>query len=378
MTVRRAAQRWLLAVFVLVLLPAAPGASHASPFTDPVDGEFDVSDWLLNKRGFLPVAILITEPAVGYGGGAALLFFHRSKQDRAEDRDPNEPLGLPPSVSGVLGAGTANGSWLSGGFHFGSFLEDRIRYTGAVGGGQFNLDYFFLGQPIAYELKGVFVHQDIQLRIARSPVFLGLRYQWFGVDTRLRTNGVPPESGLPQSLETSESGLAVLARYDSRDNIFSPDRGINAEFSAAFFSDKLGGDSNYQRLTLDMRGYYPVHPRLVVSGRVLARSALGDAPFYVLPWVELRGIRAQRYQNQHAGSAQLELRWRVWRRFSLVGFLGGGWEAGDRKPSTDDTLLAGGAGFRYLIARRLGMQVGLDYGRGPDENVVYIQTGGEF
>src|SRR5688500_6207299 len=34
-------------------------------FTDPEDGKLDASEWLLERKGFLPVPILITEPAIG-------------------------------------------------------------------------------------------------------------------------------------------------------------------------------------------------------------------------------------------------------------------------------------------------------------------------
>ena len=40
-------------------------------FRDSTDNAIDVSDWLLNKKGFLVVPSLITEPAVGYGAAAA-------------------------------------------------------------------------------------------------------------------------------------------------------------------------------------------------------------------------------------------------------------------------------------------------------------------
>jgi|GEM_PF-6816001 len=36
-----------------------------------------MSRWLLEHRGFLPVPVIITDPAVGNGGGLALAFFHR-------------------------------------------------------------------------------------------------------------------------------------------------------------------------------------------------------------------------------------------------------------------------------------------------------------
>jgi hypothetical protein len=70
--------------------------SLSSRFIDPEDGQLDTSDWLLDKRGFLPVPIIVTEPAVGYGGGAAILFFHPSKHDE-ERRKNDDPLGLPPA-----------------------------------------------------------------------------------------------------------------------------------------------------------------------------------------------------------------------------------------------------------------------------------------
>ena len=37
------------------------------------DGAFDVSSFLLDHNGVIPVIIPITEPIVGYGGGLAVL-----------------------------------------------------------------------------------------------------------------------------------------------------------------------------------------------------------------------------------------------------------------------------------------------------------------
>ena len=46
-------------------------------FRDPDDGSFDMSAWLAQAHGFLPVVSLITEPAVDYGVAGAAAFFHR-------------------------------------------------------------------------------------------------------------------------------------------------------------------------------------------------------------------------------------------------------------------------------------------------------------
>jgi hypothetical protein len=37
--------------------------AQADGFRDPEDGEFDISDYLLHRKGVMPVPIVITEPA---------------------------------------------------------------------------------------------------------------------------------------------------------------------------------------------------------------------------------------------------------------------------------------------------------------------------
>ena len=78
-------------------------------FADPQDGYLDASAWLLEDRMFLPVPILITEPAVGYGAGAALVFFHElNKPDSQADGEQKKggKHSLPPSATAVFGGGT--------------------------------------------------------------------------------------------------------------------------------------------------------------------------------------------------------------------------------------------------------------------------------
>ena len=64
---------------------------------------------------------------------------------------------------------------------------------------------------------------------------------------------------------------------------------------------------------------------------------------------------------------------RFWRRWSLVGFAG----AGGTFPldKNDGAVFAGGGGLRYLIARLMGLEVGVDVARGPEETAFYIQVG---
>src|SRR5574341_2454692 len=88
------------------------------------------------------------------------------------------------------------------------------------------------------------------------------------------------------------------------------------------------------------------------------------------------GIPFFRYQDENVGLVEAELRWNVTSRWALVGFVGTGRTWGTAKSSSDaDTASSWGAGFRRLMARRLGLYMGVDVARGPEETAVYIQAG---
>ncbi len=168
--------RSLILCTMVVLLPHLCQAGWLSDtFIDPSDGAFDASTWLLEKDGFMPVPVIITEPAVGYGGGLAAVYFH----DKLGAKK-----GVSPSVSALVGAATENGTWFVGGGHFGVWDDDNIRYTGAIGTGLFKMQYYGLPDRngVYFEMKNLLLVQEIQFRLGASPVFAGASYTF--VDTR--------------------------------------------------------------------------------------------------------------------------------------------------------------------------------------------------
>src|SRR5688500_6885904 len=98
------------AVLLALLFAAhAQAAEDQALFTDPEDGAFDASAWLLDKKGFLPVPIIVTEPAIGYGAGAALLWFRESLGERAAKGRLS-----PPDIFGAVLAATVTGTTPAG------------------------------------------------------------------------------------------------------------------------------------------------------------------------------------------------------------------------------------------------------------------------
>jgi len=343
-------------------------------FVDPTDGQFDVSHWLLEKRGFLLNPFIITEPAIGYGGGATLLFFHESADDKKK-REKGEVLGLPPSISFVLGGGTETDSWLAGGGHFGSYRKDRIRYLGGAGYGEFNIDFYIGDRDIDYTLKGVFLSQQLLVRIAESDFFLGGKYLFTRLDSKIDF-GISLPSFIPDSLIFVSSGVGPVIRFDNRDNIFTPDNGIEIELTPLFYTEELGSDADYQILQTKSRGYMPVHEKVVMALRVDTEWSFGDTPFFALPAVRARGVPATRYQNEYSVSSEIQGRWNVWKRWSLIGFAGLGWSGGDINALDSSKFVpSGGGGFRYLIARLLKLQMGMDFAGSEGEFIFYFQIG---
>ncbi len=392
----RAAPLTVIAL-VLVGVLAAPGAGLASnvlsdAFIDPTDGAFDTSNWLLEKRGFLPVPILVTEPAVGYGGGAALLFFHRTEEDieaarqRAEEKEaaeqegadegaPTEVLTHPPSISFAAGLGTESKSWLAGGGHYGIWLGDRVRTLTMGGYSSLNVDYYVGDTSFPYNIEGFLVSQEVLLRIRSTDFFLGGAYGFQLLDP---TFGATSPSGEGFDLDADKNaGFAFIGAFDNRDNIFTPNRGQYVRVDGTLFRDNLGGDHDWELLETSVITYHPLFDeKLVVGLRAGADFAFNDSVFYMEPYVDLRGVAALRYQDVRAGEGELELRWRVWRRFSLIGFAGVGWVDGEKSDAEDiGPIPAGGFGFRYLMARRMGMHTGVDFAWSEDTFAFYIQVG---
>ena len=51
-------------------------------FKDTLDNKLDFSEFILSQTGFLPIIGIITEPAVGFGGGGGGLFFNPFSKKR--------------------------------------------------------------------------------------------------------------------------------------------------------------------------------------------------------------------------------------------------------------------------------------------------------
>jgi len=374
--------RLLLALTALVLAwPAGAQQDDKNLFRDPQDGALDASEWLLDRKGFLPVPIVITEPAVGYGAGAALVFFRESFRERAAKVKPGERL-TPPDIYLAALAATENGTKVVGGGGLVTFDNDRWRWRGFVGLPDVNLDFYGLGgdtgtgeRKIAYNIDGVISSQQVMRRLGETNNWIVGR--WIYLDLDATFDSSRPQPVLPPlSRGVRSSGLGGSLEHDSRDNFFTASAGWKGALEAMFYSPDWGSDNKYETYRAQAFGFLPLSRKFILGGRVDGRTSRGDVPFYQLPFIELRGVPIARYQDQSTAVLDTELRWDVTPRWALVGFVGVGRAWGATKSFGEaGVVTAGGAGFRYLVARRLGIYAGLDIARGPEDTAIYIQAG---
>jgi hypothetical protein len=172
------------------------------------------------------------------------------------------------------------------------------------------------------------------------------------------------------------SAPIAIVEYDSRDNVFTPTRGLYAETSYLASRRSLGASDDFERFQQLLTGWVPVQPRLTLGARGDYAWSSSGTPFFMRPFIVLRGVPAVRYQGDEAASAELELRWQFHGRWSVVGFGGAGATRTERR---DDVLrqnvASGGVGFRYELARKFGLNAGIDIAHSPGTTAFYIVVG---
>jgi hypothetical protein len=361
-----------LLLLVNQFITAQETGKKVSVFRDSTDNALDMSDWLIQKKGFLLIPSVITEPAVGYGAIGAAIFFHSSYTEKHG----------PPSMTGVLGGGTVNGTWMGGAFHIGYWKQDRIRYAGVLMRTYMNLGFYGSGtlgfldnESINLNLDAWVLFQQIKGRIGKSDFFIGGKYLYLNTDNTLEIPiDIPEFTGDEFSSTLSE--VSVLFNYDSRNNVFSPSKGFFIQLGGTYSDTWIGGDDLYGRMDFSAIGYFPAARKLTVGLRYENKYTVGSVPFYARPTIQLRGAPLMKYQNKNTMVFETEADLDLGKRWTILGFAGMG-NAYSSIAEFDEgkSVRTMGSGFRYLAMRKLGARMGMDFAASQDDFAFYIVFG---
>jgi hypothetical protein len=259
-------------------------------------------------------------------------------------------------------------------------MDGRLQVGGGGAYASLNLDFYGLDpadedRATEFNLEVAAAGLRSRWRFGtQSPWWAGASFMYGSVTSTVNDDGTAALEALERTIRIAGPSLSAI--YDTRNNFFTPTRGLYLEASGSFFDDTFGSTDDFQLLEGIAMGYLPLSAKLYGGLRAEVETSSDDTPFYRRPFVGLRGIPAMRYQGTTVTSAEAELRWQFHRRFSAVGFGGVGVTTEVEGTGTGgETVGSGGAGVRYLLARAFGLHYGIDVARGPEEWAIYFQVG---
>lgn len=351
---------------------AAPEEHHESwfhrHFIDDEDGKIDLSNFLA-KGGFVPMPIIITEPAVDGGFGIAAIFI---------SVDEDDPRNITRTVGGAFKTG--NGSYGFGLFQSGHAFDGRLSYKGGIGRGKITLSAYpqFAPQGVEYTNSydyGIIGSALWHLKDRRFS--LGPSIDFRKLKSTLDIPGLPPEfaDDFGNTLHTGALGFGF--HFDSRDNPMTPTRGLNAFVDGKFNDGAFGSDRDFQIYDADVYAFHKMTSHWRLGFKAEVDAARGDFPSFFAPSIDLRGVQAVEFQGSTVLSTEMEITHQLNDRWSLLAFGGLGLtDAGSKRIfENSGAIFAGGGGIRYRLARKLGLDFGADVAVGPGGPVFYLQFG---
>ena len=286
------------------------------------------ADTVTEKSGkFLPLPIFVTEPAIGEGLGAALIYFHQEDDDSKRKVSTARELSKtgehskpPPTATGVFGFYTNNDTAALGVGHANSFADDHYRLRVAAVEARINSNYYIGDRAVDFQIEGSALFSDLKTRLGETGAFIGLSASYMDGNNVFREELQEIDGIDLEDFNFVDAGMALSLIYDTRDNTILPARGFLLEYIRWQYDESLGGDFNYNSSRLKALWFSEITDKTVLGLRVDAGDARGDLPFFAEPYVRLRGIPALRYQGEVAGAFEVEGRYRLadrWTDFAV-------------------------------------------------------------
>lgn len=366
---------------------------HADDELGPADQEVslpdgDVTESQPSGRGangksdWIAAPVPFSNPTIGTGlGGVAGYLFPISAQDKES----------PPS-SVMLGAFmSSNASWGTFLGHRGYYDHDRWRWT--IGGGYMNFNYTYFGKTYDQNLSGQSVDIEQQVTVgfgefmyqAWKDIYVGPRVVVVDSRTTLAYSRIPPQLADFFSDKTHSRVVTpgLHGQYDTRNNTFSASKGWLIDGAWSISPEELGSTKTYVSRTLAINRYQEIATGQVLALRASSQYVTGDAPFYAIPAVgmrgDFRGYVGGRYRDQLVATGQGEYRWMFTERFGLAGFGGLAIVGSNWSNAISNTWLPSyGGGARMRLSKEFPISFRFDAAWGRDEHAIYFGVGEAF
>ncbi|MFS4467991.1 BamA/TamA family outer membrane protein [Maribacter sp. 2210JD10-5] len=325
----------------------------------------------------LPVLFYLPETGLGYGGLGLATF--RLKGESKSSRPSAVQLGI---------TFTSKRQFLFF-MPYEIYSDDeKWRFIGELG--YYQYFYNFYGRGINASIDDLETYDADFPRFRFStlreiaPNFsIGAGYEFDGFNViRLADGGLLENSNEVGKEGGTISNLGLLAFYDTRDNIFFPTKGLFIQGSAFTSAKFLGSSFSYHKFELDARYYRQLKGKHILAANAFLGTRSKNTPFLDLNFLgskRTRGYNNRRFQDNTEVSLALEYRFPIKGRFAGTLFGSTGTVSPDIGAAFSSAYKnAAGAGIRYILNRKEGTRIRVDYGLSSEGGQFYFTINEAF
>lgn len=380
-----AAQTAMMLLWLAVGAGAAIAQEPESPGDAPDDGSAEaaatpVAEDAGGGGSLIPLPVIFYQPETGLGFGVTAVKYARMT--------PGDTIS-PPSSFSLIGIYTTKSQLILGLSGDTYFDEDRWRLATTLAYSRFPTKYWGIGNDTPDSAEVDYTPAALALRLwPQKRVGEG----WYAglaailLDRQIKEVGdssffAPGEA--PGAEDEQLLGIRGSLVRDTRDSTVFPRRGSYHQLLVDLFANVWFGDSGFGLYTLDLRGYFPVARSHVLALRALGMASSGAPPFDQVPQLGgeslLRGYYQGRYRDRTLIAFQAEYRFPLFWRLGAAGFGAAGQVAPDvGSVGLDRFWFSGGAGLRFLLARKEGLNVRMDLAVAEGSTGFYLSFGEAF
>jgi len=291
----------------------------------------------------------------------------------------------PSSSSGIFGMYTTNNTYFAAVFQKFYINEDRWRIMLVAGTGNINFQYWQELPIIGGEFIGFSTKANFGMLRVDRKVFKNLYAGINGSLSQSTTKYDLPDF-LPDSLKFDKrnmNNIGLQMNYDKREHQVNPYSGFNVAVESNHYRKWLNSGNNFNKYKITYNHFYTLkNERNILATRFNVAISNGEVPFQgqnVVGQDDIRGYSAGKYRNNQVYALQAEYRWRFYKKFGMVGFLGVASAVEKMGDIFKTELLPGaGAGIRYLMLTKERINIGFDVAKGKGDWGMYFRIGESF
>ncbi len=331
------------------------------------------------KTGVLPILAYTPETSVVLGAAASIVFQNGDTTSRYY-----RPSSLSPTV-----IYTFRKQFLFN-FRTNLFIKNKYNWYNKLEIVNIPTQYFGIGTNVSsdYEINTVryFKYEPALLRNVTEQFFVGLGMDIDYYNIHNIPIGGKLDTDNPYGIDGGfQAGIGPAVKYDTRDNIFFPYKGVFINFQSFHYVKASFTDYTYASFSIEARLFQKINKNNIIAAHIFTGNALGDnVPFFKYELIgggnRLRGITLTKYIDSKVYYIQTEYRKKIYKKFWINIFSG----IGDVAPKVNKynvtTVKVGyGIGLRYRLLNKERINIRVDYAFSNDQTRgLYVSLGEAF